>query len=124
MWLELGIFVIFLICLAYVVSTISIWLKHMEQVTNAYKEFLNLYNNDKYFSKRDLTKWLVKWSYLSSIFENEINYEYIFRDKGKKINYILRVIRNPEQITSERNEKYIEKELTAYKELFTQSIID
>ena len=118
MWLELGVIAIFSISLTYVIYKIRIWSKFKEQVVTAYNEFMRLYESERYLSKRDLRKWLDKWNFLGNIYYNQLNYEFIFKDIGKKINYLLQVFRNPEKIVSERNKGFIEKELMVYNELF------
>ena len=96
----------------------AIWLKNSGHAITAYNEFMILFDSDRYFSKRELRKWLDKWSHLKSEYENQLNFGFLFRDLISKINYVLQVLRNPEKVVSDRNEKYVEKDLVIYKNFF------
>jgi DNA helicase-4 len=118
MWLEIGAFIIFMVILWYFVYRVSIWLKYSESAVVANNEFMTLFESDKYFSKRELKKWLDKWSFLKTKYEHQLYLGYIFKDTGKKINYLLNVFKNPEKTVSERNEIFIKKEIVVYNNLF------
>jgi len=118
MWLEIGLFIIFIVILWYFVYRISIWLKYSESVVTAYNEFMTLFEDNKYFSKRDLKKWLGKWSFLKSKYEHQLSFRSIFKDSGNKIDKLLKVFESPEKLVTERNENFIKKELVDYDKLF------
>ena len=118
MWLEIGAFIIFIVILWYFIYKLYLWSKYSEPIGAAYNEFMTSFDSDRYFSKRDLKKWLDKWSFLRSKYERQLNFGFLFKDSAKKIDYLLKVFKNPEKIVTERNENYIEKELVDYDKLF------
>src|SRR4030042_1252777 len=113
-------------------------------ITKSYDEFIHLYNDDRYFSKRDYQKWLNRnkdtgtslkkceeyildlkkindvTQILKPILGRVIKYFKLDENFQGKIEYLLKIIREGPEIVRERNELFTNKELDVYKEFFDE----
>lgn len=112
-----------------------------EAITKSHDDFLTIYENDRYFSKRDLKNWLdenktvqkhtkkcmeyeekiKKYDNLLKIFQPITNTKFygIDDDFKRKVLHVSNVFKNGNEIREKRNEYYIEEELEIYDEFFS-----
>jgi len=109
-------------------------------ITKSYDDFLWFYERDRYFSKRDLKKWLNNNKTIPSLIEKYLEYDekikrydallkilpfmnikqYGINDDYKnKIFYVSNIFKNGNEIREKRNNYYIKEELEKYGAFFS-----
>ena len=133
--------IIVILCIIAVVNKNRI-MAHTGSILKSYEDFISLYDGDRYFSKRDLNKWIQRWNRIKSIilayqgynvnFQGIISrtglleslilrykdYLFVSDEYDKKVKYLLNVFQDRLDIIKERNDEYIENELIEHKDFF------
>ena len=141
LFVVLLVSIIVILCIIAVVNTNRI-IAHTGQIINSYEDFISLYVRDRYFSERDLNRWIKKWIGINFVIRSYERYNASFKDiisktgvlvslilryrdyffvddeYNKKLKYVSNVFKNGLDIIKERNEEYIENELIEYKDFF------
>ena len=90
----------------------------LAEIDQACKELLIIWNRDRYLENRTIKQWLNKWSYLHSLIARTVNQKNYSPDIQDKITKLFSVFDRTEEEVSQRNEVFIQKEMSKFKELF------
>jgi len=146
-FIYLTLFVVLLVSVLVILCIIAVVNKNRiiantGSILKSYEDFMSLYDRARYFSKRDLKKWIERWKGIKSVIQVYQKFNYSFQDiisksgalkslilrykdylfvsdeYEKKVKYISNVFQDGLEIIKERNEEYAEKELVEYKDFF------
>jgi len=93
-------------------------LKVKNDILQAEKEFVSLYNSPRYFSKRDMHLWKQRWSYIAQLVEQCVRKRNLELDFQNSITAVADVFQRGERLLEKRNAAFIEKEIVAFKDFF------
>ena len=91
---------------------------YMEQVKNFINDFYNIYNSDKYISKKELDDYYDK--YIDII---ELSKKYENKEDQTYKNMIV-ILEHGNEIIDKKNKKYIERKLIEEKDYFDNMFIN
>jgi len=90
------------------------------EIKQAHKELMTLWNKDKYLEQRTINHWSKKWSYLESIINDCMKYKISNLIVNNEIAILFSVFKKTEENVSVRNEDFIQKEEKKYRDLFNR----
>jgi DNA helicase-4 len=93
-------------------------LKVKNDILQAEKEFVSLYNSPRYFSKRDMHLWKQRWSHIAQLVEQCVRKRNLDLDFQNSITTVADVYQKGERLLEKRNAAFIEKEIVAFKDFF------
>lgn len=93
-------------------------LKVKNEILQAEKEFVSLYNSQRYFSKRDMHLWKQRWSHIAKLVEQFSRKRNLKLDFQDSITTVADVYQKGNQLLEKRNAVFIEKEIIAFKDFF------
>jgi DNA helicase-4 len=93
-------------------------LKVKNDILQAEKEFVSLYNDPRYFSKRDMHLWKQRWSHIAQLCEQCVRKRNLDLDFQNSITTVADVFQKGERLLEKRNAAFVEKEIVAFKDFF------
>jgi hypothetical protein len=114
--------------------------QHRDAINRSYDDFLSIYENDRYFSKRDLNKWLKEneatkelideyinhekkaepYNKITKILQPMLNVKPLDDNFRKKVLYLQNIFENGNDLRQKRNSYYVEGELEKYSDFFNK----
>ena len=93
-------------------------LRVRNDILQAEKEFVSLYNSPQYFSKRDMHLWKQKWSHIAQLVEQSVRKRNLDLDFQNSVTAVAEVFQKGERLLEKRNAAFIEREIVAFKDFF------
>src|SRR4030042_1117980 len=87
-------------------------------ILQAEKEFVSLYDGPRYFSKRDLHLWKQRWSHIAQLVERCVRKRNLDSAFQNSIAAVADAFQKGVQLLEKRNAAFIEKEIVAFKDFF------
>ena len=88
------------------------------EIEQAYKELELVWDRDRYLEHRTISKWLNDWAYLEPLLAEIVGHRVSSSDMHDKITRLVSVFDKTEENVNQRNEEFIQKEMSKFKELF------
>ena len=92
-------------------------LKVKNDILQAEKEFVSLYDSPRYFSKRDMHLWKQRWSHIAQLVEQCVRKRNLDLDFQNSITTVADVYQKGERLLEKRNAAFIEKEIVAFRKV-------
>jgi DNA helicase-4 len=88
------------------------------EILQAEKEFVSMFNSSQYFSKRDLHLWSQRWNPIARIVRQFAGKNNLGLDFQNSIDAVADFYQRGQQLREGRNAAFVEKEILKFKDLF------